>query len=504
MCRIFRQPATAAEKSYDLIIIGGGIYGIMLSLEASRRGLRALLLERDDFGGATSFNSLRILHGGFRYLQTMDHRRFRESVAERRWFLKTFPGLVRPLPCIMPLYGNGLRRPFVLRIASWINDSLSYKRNDGVWPEMHLRPGRVIDAEQTRKIFPSVEIKGLQGAAVWYDACMPDSQRLLMEILRRSCEYGTTALNYIEARQLLKINKGVAGVIAIDRESGKSHEYKASVVVNATGPWCRNLAVCFDQDEPALFKSSLAWNVLLDKKALSNHALAVTPKKPGGRTYFIVPWKGILLAGTGHAAWLGSEEKPMPTNEQLQEFLNDLNLAVPGLAADQNEILHVFAGLLPATKLGGVALAVREVILNHANHGGPQGLYSISGVKFTTSRLVAEKVLKRIFPEKKVTKDTVDENYNPLQDEAVRRGIFSFDWYPSLTDRKWKEALQLLIQEESVQHLDDLIFRRTTLWENPKRALWIAPYVCELFEWDDSRCNEEMERLTRKLEQIGD
>lgn len=504
MGKIYRQPAVAASESYDLIIIGGGIYGVMLSLEAARRGLRALLLERDDFGGATSFNHLRILHGGFRYLQTMDLRRFRDSVAERKWFLKTFPGIVKPLPCIMPLYGNGLHRPFVLRIALWINDILSYKRNNGVCPNMRLRHGRVIDANQTRKIFPLIDTKGLQGAAVWYDACMPDSQRLLMEILRWSCEYGTTALNYVEACQLLKSKVGVAGVMAMDRESGESLEYKASVVVNAAGPWCRRLAACFHRDEPALFKSSIAWNVILERDALSDHAVAVSPKKPGGRIYFLLPWKRKLLAGTGHASWFGREEGPMPSTEMIQEFLHDLNLAVPSLEVSQKDILHIFAGLLPATQFGSVALTGREVILNHANHGGPQGLYSISGVKFTTSRLVAEKTLKRIFPEKKVTKDAVDENHSPLQDEAVRHRIFSFDWYPFPTDGKWKEALQSLIQEESVQHLDDLIFRRTTFWENSKRALEIAPYICELFPWNDARCNKELERLTKKLEQIGD
>ena len=97
MSAIERNPATAALSKYDLIIIGGGIYGAMLSVEAGLRNLRSLLLERDDFGGATSYNSLRIIHGGFRYLQSLDLQRFYESVGERRWFLQTFPDLIQPL-----------------------------------------------------------------------------------------------------------------------------------------------------------------------------------------------------------------------------------------------------------------------------------------------------------------------------------------------------------------------------------------------------------------------
>lgn len=114
---IRRDPAAAAQESYDLIVIGGGIYGIALALESSRRGWRPLLLERGDFGGETSLNSLGIVHGGLRYLQSLDIIRFRESVAERRWFLAHFPDLVEPLKCLMPLYGGGLRRRSVIAAA---------------------------------------------------------------------------------------------------------------------------------------------------------------------------------------------------------------------------------------------------------------------------------------------------------------------------------------------------------------------------------------------------
>ncbi len=119
-----RDLEKAQHARYDVIVVGGGIQGVCLLHEASRRGLRALLVERGDFGGQTSWNSMRVLHGGFRYLQSMDLPRYIESVRARRWFLRLFPGMTEPLDCLMPLYGDGLKRPETFRAAVWMNRQL--------------------------------------------------------------------------------------------------------------------------------------------------------------------------------------------------------------------------------------------------------------------------------------------------------------------------------------------------------------------------------------------
>jgi glycerol-3-phosphate dehydrogenase len=381
-------------------------------------------------------------------------------------------------------------------MALRINDFLSKGRNRGVYSERHLPRGKVIDVNQTQSIFPAVNPHGLKGGAIWYDACMPDSQRLLITVIKWACGHGATALNYVEARKLLKHKEGVVGVKAVDRKSGESHEYSANVVVNAGGPWCRDLATSFDRDEPTLFKGSLMWNVLLDREAVSDHAVAVTPKKVDGETYFLVPWKGRLFAGTGHVPWVkGTAMHPMPSTDQLRDFLDDLNLAVPGLELSLNDILHVFPGLLPVTEAGGVTLSVREVILDHGSRKGPRGLWSVSGVKFTTARLVAEKTLNRIFSHKMSQMNFQEETFSPPQCVRHECGIFHYDWLPNSDGSIWKDALKTIIREESVQHLDDLIFRRTTLWENPSRPMKIASAVCDLFDWDGTRCSKEINKL---------
>ncbi|PSB67206.1 hypothetical protein C7B61_07410 [filamentous cyanobacterium CCP1] len=491
MTTISRTPAASTNQMYDLAIVGGGVYGAMLALEAARRGLKPLLLEKNDFGGATSLNSLRIVHGGLRYLQSLDLHRFFESTGERQWLLKTFPELVEPLSCLMPLYGKGARRPPVLRVALALNAALSLRRNQGVRSDRHLPAGQVIIAEQVRRLFPMVDMEGLQGGAIWYDGSMTHSQRLIMAVLRWATMLGATSLNYMEAQSMLRQGNQVVGVVAQDRLNGQVYEYRAKSVVNAAGPWGREFAAQIDRDIPQLFESSIAWNALFDRPALSDHAIAVAPKQPNARTYFIRPWQGRLLAGTVHDPWTQPlAATPMPTPEQLADCLQDLNHAIPGLNLKSSEIVRIFSGLLPAKQAGTAELSVREVIIDHSKQGGPSGLFSISGVKFTTSHLVAEKTVSCVFP------NTVPASDGEAPLEVQRkRGIFDFNWYPNSSEADWQRQLQTLIAEEAVYHLDDLVLRRTSLGDNPDRALSIAPMLCELFDWDDRRCKQEIARL---------
>jgi glycerol-3-phosphate dehydrogenase len=271
---ISRNLQKAAQKTYDLIIIGGGIYGIMLAFEASRRGLSALLLEKNDFGSATSFNSLKTIHGGLRHLQKLNLKLYYQFVKERQWFLQTFPDFVKPLPVLMPLYGDGLRRPGILGQALLLDKLLSAKWNNGVFSSRHLPVGEILPIHRVKEIFPLVNLKGLKGGAQWYDACMPDSQRLLIEILRNACYRGMRALNYMEAVNISKENHKVTGVLAVDLESHKPYHFHSNVVVNCTGPWARKTAALFDRDFPELFRSSIAWNILFNRKALSTHAFS--------------------------------------------------------------------------------------------------------------------------------------------------------------------------------------------------------------------------------------
>jgi len=486
MAIISRNVAAAAAKTYDLVIVGGGIYGTMLALEAGRRGKSALLLEKDDFGGATSLNHLRTVHGGLRYLQSLDLPRYFESVPERRWFLNNFPALVKVLPCLMPLYGRGLKRAGIMRAALLLNDCLGLTRNAGVAGPQRLPQGKVVGKRFTRNAFPQVDRKNLQGSALWYDAAMPEHQRLLMELLRWACALGATALNYVQGDSLLLQHGNVGGILANDRQNGQRLEFRAPVVINAAGPWCRQVAQKFDQDYPQLLRNRLQlFNILFKRRALSEYALALVPPGRPDHTYFVHNWKGRLLAGTAEIPVAADDENPAPRPADIADFIADMNDAVPELLLNENDVEHVYAGILPATAAG--KLSGREVILDHGKHQGPSGLFSVSGVKYTTSRLVAEKTMKRVFPGCKAKKTP------PPPEANSGRWFFAYDWKAQGSEA-WS-GLKSLIAEEAVVHLDDLLLRRTGLGENRRRIPELLPRLRPLFSWNDARWQQECERL---------
>lgn len=491
-----RDPQGLTQERFDLIVVGGGVYGIMVLLEAARRGLRALLLERGDFGAETSYNSLRIVHGGLRYLQTLDLIRHRESVAERRWFLRHFPELVEPLPCLMPLHGAGLRRPWVFRAALRVNDVLSGTRNAGVTEDHALPASRVLSVKETHAACPGMSRDGLRAAAEWHDAFIPNMPRMFIETLHWACAHGAFALNHVEARGVIATEGAVAGVCATDVISGAELTFHADVVVNATGPWGPAFADACGADRDGLFEPSLAWNVVFDCPPPAAHALAVRTRRPGARTYFLVPWKGVLLAGTGHAGWTKGGAAPVLPPDLLHAFIGELNEALPSLNLGEADVLRVFAGLVPTGQPGSGELLSRDVIVDHGARGGPRGLFSLAGVKLTTARRVADKALRRAFPSAQARPFAAfprPAHGEPAPDHSVR-------WMPEPGDEGWKDALRVAIAGEAVEHLEDLLLRRSSLGDNPARAAALAPEAARLFDWDDGRAQREVARLRHSLD----
>lgn len=457
---IVRDLSSASAHAFDVVVVGGGIYGASLLQEATRRGLSACLCEANDFGSATSWNSLRILHGGLRYLQTLDLRRFLQSVVARREMARRFPRLVRPLPCVMPLYGQGLKRPSLMRLALLVNDTLSIGRNAGLSERLHLGDSGILDAQATEREFPGVRTAGLRGAARWYDYFMLSSERVLIELLRDACGHGAVAINYARVEEVVVERGGVRGVLVRDGLSGTTHSLRTRSVVNCTGPWTRTFAQDLGRDADALFRPSLAFNVLLDATLPGESAFAVAAPEPGAPVLFVVPQQHGVLAGTVHLPRPSGTSEAIPTQEELEQFLAQLRAAIPGFNVRLGNVRKVLAGLLPAMTEGSVQLVKREVLLDHAKVGRLKGMYSVSGVKFTTAIDVASQTL-RMMGHAEAPRAACDDDDPELPISSATELLIDAQRLWTEDAARVREGLMRTVREEAVHSLEDLILRRT-------------------------------------------
>lgn len=393
---ILRDSSAIRGEVFDLIIVGGGVQGAALSMAASARGLRSLLLERRDFGSGTSAQSLRILHGGLRYLQSLDLSRFRESVEQRRWWLQTFPDLVSPLPCLLPLYGEGARRRSILRPALLLNDLLSARRNAGVPDDVAIPSSRTIGRDETMELFPGVRVDGLQGAAFWHDASMVSPHRLMIEMLRYAVDGGAIALNYVEVLQVQETGSSVTGVRARDVLSGEEFDCRAPVVVNTAGHGSLGLLERSRGGAHEGMWPCIAFNLLLDRALPAEVSVGVHRPGPSHQVFFLRPHGERTFAGTVYLPWRKGEEIPdrLPATA-IAGFLADLRATVPGFEVEEADVLLQTWGVLPASSPGSATPARRPVVVDHGETGGPRGLWSVAAVKFTTAPAVARRILNR-------------------------------------------------------------------------------------------------------------
>lgn len=482
-----------SDARFDVIVVGGGIYGIMTALEASARKLRVLLVEAGDWGSGTSYSWLRILHGGLRYLQKMDLPRFYESVRERKWFLEHFPHLVRPVRCVMPLYQTGSHPRWLMQAALTLNDLLSIHRNRGLPRDQHLERGRILSPAEVLEALPYAAREDLKGGACWVDAVAREPQLLLLELLQWCRARGTVCLNYTRATEVLKTDGKVTGLRVHNVLDGTDQKYLAPVVINATGHWAPGIARRAGHQRGAAPAASWAWNVLFDVPITGESAGAVTAREQGAQTFFVMPWQGRALIGTGHAPVEGRDESVAVPEYLIERFVEQVARAAPSLDLTMSKVSRVFGGRLPISSPDPLRLTARPWIVDH-RQSGAAGLYSVWGIKYTTALAVARRVVARACGNRAAPR----ERYRPEGVEPIRIPSTESDRHgsilPELQGDNLKRVADLGLATEAC-HLDDLVLRRCGLGDHPGSARELAGPMAATMPWNNERRDSELSRF---------
>ena len=402
-----RQLRVAAETEYDLVIVGGGIFGACALWEASLRGLKAVLFEAHDFCSGSSANSYKIVHGGTRYIQHLDIPRVRASAHERRAMLRIAPHLVEPLPILVPTYGLGKMAKWFLAAGLSLYDLVTLDRNRGITdPDRRLKSTRLLSRQRVLETFPGVAAEGLTGACVFEDGRFYNPTRLVYTFIKSALTRGAAAINYCPATALLLDGDQVTGVRVRDSQSGQQYNVRAKAVLNAAGPWTERLLRTtlpqnvvpdgpYSRDACFVIKRrfSTPYTLALQGQTSDPDALLSRP----ARHLFLSPWRDYTLVGVWHKVTTEHPEAIQVSAEELQCFIDEMNASMPSLALTLDDVLFWNAGLVPfgENDEGSTNLSYgkRSLLMDHQELNGIEGLVSLIGVRYTMARGEAQKAL---------------------------------------------------------------------------------------------------------------
>lgn len=499
----------ANDDVWDAIIVGGGITGAGIVREAARRGLRVLLLERQDFAWGTSSRSSKMVHGGLRYIAAGDVKTTMHSVHERERLMTELPGLVDRMGYLMAHYKGDFPGPFVFNTLLRIYDFFAGKKYRQYFPAM---------AFQWRA--PYLQSEHLLGGTQFADA-VTDDARLVMRVLREAQRDGACVLNYVAVEQLHKEQGRVVGVRATNQRTQQSLTLRAHVVINATGAWADELRQAVSDRRH--IRPARGSHIVLPQWRLPS-AQALTVLHPDDqRPIFIFPWEGRTVVGTTDLDNNGiANEEASMTRSELLYLLKVVETQYPAQAIVETDVIASWAGVRPLVSSG--ALNPSKEKRDHSVWD-EQGLVSVSGGKLTTFRLIALDVLAKAqryipnYPSGSFSEQLFTPVANPpallrsLPQYLQRRlsGHYGEDLTPLLALAEqddfavipgsrtlWLE-LRWAASQEAVHHLDDLLLRRTRLGLLlPQGGLLLIDRIRAVSQpglaWSDQQWLDEIER----------
>jgi glycerol-3-phosphate dehydrogenase len=531
-----RRDFGSLEKGpFDLLVIGGGIYGAWTSLDASLRGLRVALLEKGDWASGTSSASSKLVHGGLRYLEHLRIGLVRRSLRERSRLLAIAPHRVMATRFVVPLYRGGRAGPFRIKTGLRLYDLFAGSRNP-------LQGPSAFDRRETLSRHPFLAEEGLLGAAAYGD-CVTDDSRFTLEVVEAARRAGTVAVNYAEAAEILFLGSRAAGAAVVDRTDGRAIEVEAGLVVNTAGPWVGKLAG--DCDFTRSMRLTKGVHLVMPRLTSPEAFLFLT--RQDRRVLFLIPWYGRTLLGTTDTDYHHDPDEVTVEERDVDYLFEELESVVRQDLWSRSDISGATAGLRALRDEPGVSpgLLTREWSLSSCR----PGMLTSLGGKFTTARADAAAIVDEALrllggrkwaaapTEKRCLPFCPEGEYSHWQSEGVREGLRvgldseTASWCPRRYGTAVREIFALVrddpslgerlvpglpfcraealhcARSEMVLRLEDLLRRRIPLLllDRPARETLenTAALVAEPLGWAPERCRREVDEILERRRFYG-
>ena len=510
--QLLSEMRNGQNLDWDIIIIGGGITGAGVLREARRCGYRALLLEQQDFSWGTSSRSSKMVHGGLRYLAAGDLKLTKESVQERQRLLNEAPGLVDPISFYFTFRKGKFPGRIAMKVILTIYDFFAGAQDN-----------RYCKNEELLERFQGLDDNKLQGASCYTDAMVDDS-RLVLRVLQDSIDDGGYALNYTKVEDLLLTDGKVSGVTIEDSFNSARINLTAPVVINATGAWADRLRNVVNSEKR--IRPLRGSHVVISKSLYPVTDVMTFLHVDDKRGVFVYPWEGTTVIGTTDLDHDDDLDLEASISEQEVDYLlKAFNSQFPNNELKHSDVLSTWAGVRPV--IG--AEKSKDPSKERRDHAvwSDNGLITVSGGKLTTFRLIAldalaaakdnlptakEFVDDRVFSTPKISAQSLSpENHSWGQRLLGRYGEkavdlandSSLDDQKNLGDTEFSLAeCRWAVQHEAVEHLDDLLLRRTRLGMClPNGGITLYPALKDIFlsnrNWDDERWKKEVNRYEK-------
>jgi len=374
------------KQKFDIVIIGGGATGAGTALDATLRGFKCLLVEKNDFAEGTSSRSTKLVHGGVRYLEAavkkLDINQYnlvKEGLKERYTILKNASHLAHPITLVTPLY-RWYEIPYIYA-GLFLYDLISGKKS--------LGKTQIVSKKEIMDIFPYVKKEGLKGGVRYFDGAFNDA-RMAISLLQSAKQKGCEVRNYHEVLDF-EYDKGkISGLKIKDKINSEIYSVETDFVINATGVFCDNLRKIDDKNAKEIVEASSGIHIVLDKKFLPNDEGLMIPKTEDGRVLFMLPWKGKCLVGTTDEESY-PQDHPKVEDKDIEYLLKHIRKYF-SIEIKKSDILSCWCGLRPLVSLkhtNDTKTLVREHYIEVSN----SGLISITGGKWTSYRKMAEDVV---------------------------------------------------------------------------------------------------------------